>query len=93
MENKVTIKIHISRDFSFAEFDIPFDPNTGNGLPSAEQLAAIWDKLPGKDTQPVGDNGLRPTPDTAKRQASREKRREEVNARRDPPATAAQRRP
>lgn len=90
MEVIMTIKIHISRDFSFAEFDAEFDPHTGEGLPTAEDLARIFDRLPAKDTQPIGANGLRPTPDTVRRQERREERRAE--SRKEPPATAAQRR-
>lgn len=90
MKNEIVIKIHVSRDFSFAEFDTLFDPATGEGLPTAEELARIFDRLPAKDTQPIGQNGLRETPDSAKRTASKRERREE--SRRELPATAAQRR-
>lgn len=86
----MTIKIHISRDFSFAEFETEFDPTTGEGLPSHEDLLRIWDKLPERDTQPIGANGLRETPDSARRAASKSERRSDV--RRDLPATANQRR-
>ena len=84
------IKIHISRDFSFAEFDILADVETGEGLPAAQQLARIWDKLPAKDTQPIGANGLRETPDSAKKTAAKQQRRDD--RRQEPAATPNQRR-
>lgn len=83
---EVSIKIHIERDFSFAEFEITADLLTGEGLPQAEELRQIWDRLPSKDTQPVGPNGLRQTPESVKRNEAKGVRRA------DPPATANQRR-
>lgn len=90
MEKTTPIKIHISRDFSFAEFETVFDPVTGEGLPTFEDLARIFDRLPPKDCPPIGRNGLRETPGSAGRSAAREKLREE--RRKEPPATANQRR-
>lgn len=83
-----TIKVHISRDFSFAEFELLADPFTGEGLPSAEDLRRIYDLLPEKNTQPLGSNGLRQTPETAQRNQQRSSQRRNS----DPPATANQRR-
>lgn len=88
----MTLKIHISRDFSFAEFEVEFDPTSLTGLPTNEQLCAIWDRLPGKDMQPIGPNGLRETPDSARRSARIEANRGERRADREPLATANQRR-
>lgn len=45
---KTTLKIHIERDFSFAEFEVDYDPRTGEGLPRSALLMDIWDKLPTK---------------------------------------------
>ena len=89
----MTIKIHIERDFSFAEFETQYDPLTGEGLPEREELLKIYDMLPGKGTQPVGSNGLRETPDSARKsQAAAARRQQALDARREPPATSAQRR-
>lgn len=85
---KIIVKIHVCRDFSFAEFDVSCDPFTGDGLPSAEDLRRIYDMLPEKNTQPIGANGLRETPESAQRNQQREASRR----RNEPPATANQRR-
>lgn len=94
MSEKTKIKIHVSRDFSFAEFEVEFDPATGEGMPSHEQLCRVFDMLPAKDTQPIGENGMRPIYDkaAAKREENKRAREEERQRRADPPATANQRR-
>lgn len=56
----MTIKIHISRDFSFAEFDADFDPKTGDGLPSNEELSRIYDMLPAKSAGGDAPDGKTP---------------------------------
>lgn len=86
---ELQVKIHVSRDFSFAEFDVLCDPFTGEGLPKAEDLRRIYDMLPEKNTQPMGSNGLRETPESAQRNQHQEARQRRFN---DPPATANQRR-
>lgn len=45
---KTTLKIHIERDFSFAEFEVDYDPYTGEGLPLPAVLTQIWNRLPTK---------------------------------------------
>lgn len=93
MGNQTVIKIHISRDFSFAEFDATIDPITLEGMPTSHQILQIWERLPSKDQQPRGANGLFPDSHNAKIEARRERREEEKAAkRREPPATANQRR-
>lgn len=86
--SKTMIKIHISRDFSYVEFEVEADIHTGEGLPDHNSLAALWDKLPGKDTPPVGSNGLRETPESYTRSRDRSER----GGIKEPPATANQRR-
>lgn len=84
----MTIKIHISRDFSFAEFDTEFNPQTGEGLPTREELLRIFDRLPGKNDEKL-PSGLRATEDNIRYEKRQEKK---AAARREPPATANQRR-
>lgn len=84
----MTLKIHISRDFSFAEFDIDFDLTTGKGLPTQEQLLQIFDRLPSKESEKL-PSGLRATPDNIRHEKSQQKKE---GACRQPPATANQRR-
>lgn len=84
----MTVKIHISRDFSFCEFEVEANIATGEGLPTAEQLCKIFDRLPSKDTQPLGPTGLREQPSSAKRTAARASRPEQAEL----PATPNQRR-
>ncbi len=86
----MTIKFHISRDFSFVEFDTEFDPKTGEGLPTQTELLNIWDRLPAKDTQAIGPNGLRETQESAKRMAAQYP--QQSGYRKEPLATANQRR-
>lgn len=78
---KTTIKIHISRDFSFAEFDLEYDPESGEGLPTRNQLLSIWDRLPEKETNRV------PAEDSAVMQVKAKQK-----ASYEPAATANQRR-
>lgn len=85
MEKKTIIKIHLDRDFSSIEFEVMADPSTGEGIPTSEELARIWERLPQKNTQPIGTNGLRQTPESAKRNADK-------SVKREPPATANQKR-
>lgn len=93
MDKGVQIKIHISRDFSFAEFDITIDPITLDGMPTQHQLLQIWERLPSKDQQPKDANGLFPDPRNAQIDAKGERKTEErMGKRREPPATANQRR-
>lgn len=86
---ELQVKIHVSRDFSYAEFDVLCDPLTGEGLPKAEDLRRIYDMLPEKNTQPIGANGLRQTPESAQRNEEKDGQKRRRN---DPPATANQRR-
>lgn len=46
------IKVHIERDFSFMEFEVEYDLNTGSGMPPQALLQSFWDKLPGKPLAP-----------------------------------------
>lgn len=80
------VKIHIEKDYSFIEFEVEADPATGEGMPDRTVLRSMWDKLPAKDTQPIGANGLRETPASAARNQAKGVKRVE------PPATANQRR-
>lgn len=70
----IQIKIHIERDYSYAEFDALVNIETGEGMPEASVLAEIWNTLPAKNDESA------PKPKAAER------------PRREPPATAAQRR-
>lgn len=76
------LKVHIERDYSYIEFEI----QSGEEIPPREYLLSLWDRLPGKDTQPIGANGLRETPDSAARNRAKGVKRI------DPPATPNQRR-
>lgn len=86
MEGEHVLKIHIEKAYSFVEFEVTADISNGNGLPNAEELLKIYDLLPEKDTQPIGANGLRQTPESAAKNAAK------GGIRREPPATANQRR-
>lgn len=46
------IKVHIERDFSFMEFEVDYDLQTGVGLPPVALLQSFWDSLPGKPAAP-----------------------------------------
>ena len=72
------IKIHIERDYSYVEFDAVIDLETGSGMPDVAVLSDIWNTLPAKNDD---------TPKTPSAGKSAEAR-----PRREPPATAAQRR-
>lgn len=86
MEGEHVLKIHIEKDYSFVEFEARADLSTGNGLPNTEEILKLYDLLPGKSTQPIGANGLRQTPGSAERNAAKGVKR------REPPATANQKR-
>lgn len=86
MDKEYNIKIHIEKDYSFLELEILADITSGDGLPEVEHLRRLFDLLPSKDTQPIGPNGLRQTPGSAQRNAAKGIQRK------DPPATANQRR-
>lgn len=85
MSKQVTIKIHISRDFSFAEFDAVFDPETGEGLPSHEDLCRIYEMLPAKESQ-ANNTPKKDPQQAAPKQAAKPERGRQL------PATANQRR-
>lgn len=86
MEGEHVLKIHIEKDYSFVEFEVSADLSTSNGLPDAEELRKLFDLIPGKDTQPIGRNGLRETPESAARNVAKGVKH------REPPATANQKR-
>lgn len=75
---ETTIKIHIERDYSYAEFDALIDLDTGDGMPEASILSNIWNTLPAKNE------------DTAR--SAESSKSSEARTRKEPPATAAQRR-
>lgn len=85
------VKVHIERDYSYAEFEVLIDMETLEGFPTKEDFAEIFGSLPGKEDAPKKPvDKLEMTPDSRAEWEAKQQRRAARHA--EPPATAAQRR-